>query len=134
MAKKSIELSTLEKLVPVFGKDKGLADEYKKAAEVSNKRIKELMSQLKLTEVSAGGYTAKYSVSKETKYKDAEALEYMHQNKELAPCIKTEEYIDWDVFEELVYAGKIPQEKVAALKKFQYVKETPKLTIKKVEE
>lgn len=134
MAKKPIELSTLEKLVPVFGKDKGMADEYKKSADVANKRIKEIMVKLKLTEFVAGGYKAIYSVAKSESYNEEAVLAYMHQHKELTPCIKTQEYVDWNVFEELVYAGKIPQTKIAALKKYKVIKETPKLTVKKVEE
>ncbi len=124
---------TLEKLIPMYGKDKAVLDEYKKSTDIANKRIKELMVAENLTEKEVGGYKATYSVSKQELYKD-EVLDYMKQNKELKACIRTQEYVDWDVFEELVYAGKIPQAKVAAIKKFQYFKETPKLTVKKVEE
>lgn len=133
MAKKATELSTLDKLIPAYGKDKGMVDKYKKTADAANKQIKEIMVKLNLTEYTAKGYTAKYSVSKKEEYKE-EVLDYIKQFKELKSCIKTTEYIDWDVFEELVYAGKVSQETVAGLKNYRYYKETPKLTIKKVED
>lgn len=132
MAKKAETTLTLDKLIPMYGKDKAVLDEYKKSTDLANKRIKELMVEQGLNEKEAGGYLVKYSISVSESYDTDQLIEYIHKHKDLEPCIKTREYIDEAVLEDLIYKGKLSKTEVAALDKFRITKETPKLTVKKV--
>lgn len=132
--KKAVTAVTLEKLVPLYGRDKAILDEYKKSTDLANKRIKELMAEKGLEDYTSEGYKAVYSVSESKSYNMEALLEYMHKHEEFAPCIKTQEYVDEDVLENLIYNGKIAKTKVAELAKFRVIKKSPRLTVKKVEE
>ncbi len=131
--KKKEEVLTLEQLIPKYGEEKAVLDTYKKSTDAVNKQIKELMVEQGLAEKAAGGYVARYSVSKSESYNTEALLNYMHKHKEFEPCIKTQEYVDEQALEDLIYKGKISKTKITALDKFRIVKETPKLIIKKVE-
>lgn len=134
MAKKDVltPQETLSKLVAKYGQEKEILDKYKKSTDADNKQIKTIMIEAGLETFDAGGYQAKYSVSKSESYDEDALIEYIHKHKALEVCIKTEEHVDEDVLEDLIYKGKISKTEVAALDKFRIVKETPKLTIKKV--
>lgn len=122
----------LGKLVAKYGQEKEVLDKYKKSTDADNKQIKSIMMEEGLDSFESDGYEAKYSVSKSESYNTEALLEYIHKHKDLEPCIKTQEYIDENVLEDLIYKGKLSKTEVAALDKFRIVKETPKLTIKKV--
>ena len=107
-------------------------DVYKKDVDAKNKVIKKLMAEEGLEEKEVEGWEARYSVRVSESYNEEAMLEYMHKHKEFADCIRTKEYIDEAVLEDLIYKGAIPKNKVAALGKFRVTKETEVLTIKRV--
>lgn len=132
MTKKVQKQLTLEELIPLYGQEKEIMDKYKKSTDAVNKQIKELMVKEGQDEKEAGGYIAKYSVSYTESYDMEKLIEYIHKHKNLESCIRTQEYVDETVLEDLIYKGKLSKTEVASLDKFRIVKETPRLTIKKV--
>lgn len=134
MAKKPETSISLEKLIPIFGKNKMQADEFKKAADLANKRIKEIMSAKGLTEKEAGGFIVKYSVRTTESFNEPALLEFLKGKKEFKDCIKTREYIDMDELENVLYQGKLPKKLLLELDKFRQYKDTEYLTVNKVKE
>lgn len=138
MAKKTVE--TLESLTAIYGKNKIQENKCKKTATEAGNKIKKMIAET-VDEVKKGvtydvtsqGYHIHYSVTEEIKFKE-EVLEYMHKHKEFAPCIKTKEYVDMEVLEDLMYKGEIPKKLQSALAPYKTVKYTPKLNVEEVSE
>lgn len=120
---------SLEKLIPMYGRDKMQMNELKKATDLANKRIKELMVAKKITEKEAGGFIASYSVRTSESINEDALLDFAKNHKALKDCVKTREYVDMDTLENLIYTGKIPKKMVAELDKFRIKKEVEYLNI-----
>jgi len=126
---------TLEELVTSYGGHNAEAKALKKVCDTENAEIKRLMVADKLTNFTAGGYTAKYSVSKQESLNEDKALEILKKDWSSrngdteCPYIRTKEYIDMDVLESVLYKGELPQGVVADLNNCRITKEIPKLTI-----
>lgn len=133
MARRIVEKKeSLTTLIPEFGEIKSKADDFKKQAEAKNKAIKKLMAEEGITEKEVEGWQVKYLVSTSDSYDEDAMLEFMKKHKQFAECIKTREYIDEEVLEDLIYHGKLSKNLVASLDRFRTVKETEKLLIKRV--
>lgn len=129
-------MEELKILVERYGNLKSEMDSYKKQVDEDNKAIKQIMSETGVTEFSAGGFTAKYSVSKSESFDEDKLISKI---RELNP-VKDGKYADemglieyvprvnMEVLENLIYNGNI---NAAELANCKVTKETPKLTIKK---
>ena len=97
----------LPNIIKNFFTAKKQADIYKKDAEELNTTIKDLMKNLELDEFETpDGLVAKVSVQNRDTFNEDKLIEKLKSlNAEAA--IKTKEYVDMDVLEDLIYNGKL---------------------------
>lgn len=128
MAKKTVKFTDL---VSQYVEVKLIYDEAKKKEAELNKQIKAIMSEKGLNEVQWNDTVIQYSERTSDVYDEEAMLGYMHKHKAFAPCIKTKEYMDADVLEDLMYKGEISKKLQAGLDEFRTTKITQVLKIKK---
>lgn len=122
----------LDELVPKYGANKAEADDLKKIVEAQNKQIKELMADADITSYEAGGYVASVSTTEKSKFNEAKLLNVIKGNEELASqVIKTQEYVDMDALENILYAGTISKELLLEMDKCKETSTVVTLRIKK---
>lgn len=128
-------MSKLDKLISRYGNLKSDMDSYKKQIDSDNKSIKDIMSTEGITEHTAGGYTAKYTIAVQESFDEDKLIERLHTIwKELhgdtipCPWIKTVETPDMDAIENSLFLGELNGVEIADCK---ITKEVEKLTIKK---
>lgn len=128
---------TLEELVERYGNLKSEMDSYKSQVDADNKEIKKIMSETGKSVCTAGGYTAKYSISVSEDFDEAKLIKeltsklYEGKSAYDLGIIKHKEYVDMEVLEDAIYNGIIPASKLQSCKTR---KETPRLTITKIKE
>lgn len=106
-----IEETELDKLIPEYGMTKASADDFKKAAEAQNKKIKELMGAQDLTSYTAGEYTVTLSAYEKSNFNSVKLLSVIKTNPEVAKAVvKTQEYVDIDALEDILYKGNVAKE------------------------
>lgn len=125
--KASVE-DQLAKVVPVYALNKGEMDSYKKLCDTDNALIKQLMAEGKLTEFTAGGYTATISVAEKESFDETLLIATLKELKAKG-IIKKREYVDMDALENAIYHGKLD---AAALAPCQVKSETITLRVKAV--
>lgn len=128
MAKKTVKFTDL---VSQYVEVKLIYDEAKKKEAELNKQIKAIMSEKGLNEVQWNDTVIQYSERTSDVYDEEAMLGYMRKHKAFAPCIKTKEYMDADVLEDLMYKGEISKKLQAGLDEFRTTKITQVLKIKK---
>ena len=140
--KKSTAIS-LDKLIPIYGRTKAQADEYTKAADIQNKRIKEQMAALlkqdeTSTDYEAGGWIATYQVRTKESFNEEALVEFAKQNKLLKDCVKTVEVVDMKKLEDVLYTikddDKAGKKLLLELDKFRIRKDIAYLYIKSAKE
>lgn len=138
MAKESLTKTQakkkLQELIPTYGEVKINYDKYKKEEGTLNKEIKSVISQAKLTndDIKVDGWKVDYSTRESVSWDEDAVLAFMHAHeKEFTDCIKTKEYVDLDVLEDLMYKNKIPKKLQTGIKKFMETKIVEVLKIKK---
>lgn len=132
-------MEELKTLVERYGNLKKEMDSYKKQVDADNKAIKEVMSETGITEFTAGGFVAKYSVAVSESFDEDKLLAKIEKmtftsanGSEVAVgsglgVIKMKPTIDMEALENAIYNGYV---NAADLADCKVVKETPKLTIK----
>ena len=95
---------TLEELIPQYAENKNELDSYRKICDKENAQIKDLMREEGITEKEAGGFTAKYSVTKRESINEEKLLEVLKKYK-VPGIIKTKEYVDMDALEAYLYGA-----------------------------
>jgi ribosomal protein S8E len=121
---------TLEELIPSYGQNNTELNSYKKICADENAKIKELMKEAKIEEKTVDGWVASVRVKRTESFNENKLLD-IAKSLGLTDIIKTKEYVDTDVMEELIYNGTITQEMLLEISKAQEVKETPTLYIKR---
>ena len=129
-----MNLKDLDTLIPQYAQNKSEMDSYKKLCDKENAQIKSIMKDLALQFYEAGDYRANYSVSKRETLNEEKLLELAKNNVSLIPCVKTKEYIDFDVLEKLLYDEMVPPSVIAEMDKAKEVKEVVTLRISKKKE
>ena len=132
-------MEELRTLVERYGNLKKEMDSYKKQVYSDKKAIKEVMSETGITEFTAGGFVAKYSVAVSESFDEDKLLAKIEKmtftsanGSEIAVgsglgVIKMKPTIDMEALENAIYNGYV---NAADLADCKVVKETPKLTIK----
>lgn len=138
-------MSKLDELISRYGNLKSEMDSYKKQIDSDNKSIKDIMSTEGITEHTAGGYTAKYTIAVQESFDDNKLVEKLkdiwfkkHSYQpdisgldNSCPWIKTVIIPNMEAIENSIYSGELNASELANCK---VVKNIPKLTIKKVKE
>lgn len=120
----------LQTLIERYGNNKTEMDSYKKQVEEDNKAIKEIMTSTNIREAVGGKFVAKLSESVSESFDEERLLATLHVLG-VTDCIKTKEYVDMSILEDLIYNGKVNAAELASCK---ITKVTPRLTISKVKE
>lgn len=125
----------LELLIPQYALNKSELDSYKKLCDKENAEIKTLMSQLKETDYSAGGYSAKIIIQNRESLNEDKLLNLLfskfQKDAEQLGIIKTKYYIDTDALEKALYNGDIPQDIIQDMSKARETKEVVTLKVTK---
>lgn len=101
------ELGMLKQLVTDYAKNKGDMDNLKKKVDDANKRIKEKMTSLNLSEIDVNGVKATFTVQERTSFMDEPLLLKVKSLGVADDVVRTREYVDMDALENIIYHGKI---------------------------
>lgn len=102
---------TLDELIPSYGENKSTADDLKKIIEGQNKKIKELMANANISSHEVNGWIATVTSYGNSTFNQAKLLSVIKKDSDLASkVIKTQEYIDMDTLENLMYSGQVDKE------------------------
>lgn len=120
----------LEELIVTYAENKSEMDSYKKLVNRDNALIKELMQEQQITEKEVDGWQAKITTKKSESFNEDKLLAIAKERN--LDIIRTKEYVDTDIMEELIYNGVITKEDLLEIAKAKEVKETIELRVKKV--
>ncbi len=120
----------LEELIVTYAENKSEMDSYKKLVNRDNALIKELMQEQQITEKEVNGWQAKITTKKSESFNEDKLLAIAKERN--LDIIRTKEYVDTDIMEELIYNGVITKEDLLEIAKAKEVKETIELRVKKV--
>lgn len=130
------KIPELEELIPSYGENNTLKNQYTKICKEQGTHIKELLAENFTDSYTVNEWTAKVTV-KESKSMNEDALiEYLkksltkEQLKELK-IIKRKEYVDESALEEAIYNDKIDADIVVGMDSCMSVTQTPTLTMRK---
>lgn len=93
---------TLDELIPQYGADKSQLDALKKVCDSENALIKEQLYNAGVDTHTAGGYTAKRTVSVRETLNEEKLIDVLHKHN-IEGVIKTREYVDMDALESYLY-------------------------------
>ena len=120
----------LMELIPIFGENKVIADQYKKAVDKDNKEIKAIMEELQISEFIVDEWEAKKSVQNRESFNENDLLKILKDADINADgLIKQREYVDMDELENRLYKGEL---NAALLAPAQQRKRVVVLKVKKV--
>ena len=118
----NLEELELDNLIGSFYAKKLKLDKYKKETDSENKRIKELMTKLDITEYkNTLGKVAKLNIQKRESFNEEKLLAKLKELNGLT-AIKTIEVVDMDELENLIYNGDIDASQLSGCKKVQEIK------------
>lgn len=120
----------LKMLVTEYFDTKERMDFEKKRVEKLNSEIKELMSELDLTELNNGYCTAKYTVEQRVTT-DEEGLAHYLATKTKSNSVYLKEAINSDKLESEIYNDLFSEEELSEMNKFNTSKDIIKLTVKR---
>ena len=126
-------MNNLDELVKAYIITKNDADDLKKVADRQNNEIKEIMSRLDIdTYTTDNDYTVRYSVSTRTKVNEDMLLETISTLDDIPDgLIKTKEYVDTDMLENLIYRGDLDKDTLNKISNCVTEKEVVQLRISK---
>ena len=111
MSRMKIEkIATLEQLIPMYGEQNTQCNALKKVVADLNTKIKNaIKTEDKANQdIVVDGWKCSLTVTEETKINEDKLLEVLKKYK--VPVIKTQEYIDSDELERLIYKGEVRSE------------------------
>lgn len=115
-------------LIESYYQNKTDLESYKTICDTQNKQIKQELNKLGKNAFSTESLTAKIKHVKKESFDELKLLQFCKDNN-ITDCIKTKEYVDSDILENLIYAEKIPVDKIARMHKCIKVSEYDTLTI-----
>ena len=118
----------LEELINIFYADKQELDNYKKSTDEYNRKIKDMMNKLDVTEVeTTNGLVAKLSIQNRESFMDDKLIAKLKELGVITP-IKTVEIVDMDELENVIYNGQL---NAAELTDCKQVKQVTTLKVSK---
>jgi len=110
----------IERLIDEYGAKKSTMDSLKKEVDNANKEIKQYFSNCADKSLCTDSYKATYSISQSHSLNEEALLEYFKNNNvNIDGLIKTREYVDMDVLENVLYNNLLAPDVVAGIKQFQ---------------
>lgn len=117
----------LNTLVPEYYENKETMESYKKIVDKQNKEIKELMGDEYSFETEE--YRAVLSTSTRVTMDDNKLLQILKKHN--IDCIRTREYVDMDILENMLYHNEIPKNVVKLISECKDEKEVKTLRVSK---
>lgn len=117
----------LNKLIPEFYENKERMEEYKKLTDKLNKDIKEIMGNEYLFEND--DYRAVLATSTRVSMDETKLLNICKANN--INCIRTREYVDMDMLENMIYHNEVPKDVLKLIGKCKDEKEVKTLRVTK---
>lgn len=108
-------MDSLTELIPRYYEMKSEMDSYKKQCDTDNAEIKRIMLESNSLEESAGGYTAKLTIVEKEDFNELRLLQKLKAMGK-TECIKTKEYVDMDVLENIIYNHELDPKDLADCK------------------
>ena len=134
---KNTGLTKLQELICCYFSNKNNEKNLKKVIDEQNKQLKEILTDGDTYATEDGDYMYSYNGlvvklhnTEKKSLNEEKLLEIAHKHKDLAPVIKTKEYIDMDVLEDMMYRGDISLAIKKEISKCEEIKVTPTLTVK----
>ena len=121
-----------ENLIIEFGTNKTASDNLKKTAESQKNEIKRIMLADKLTTASAGGYKVTLSSYQDEKMDEDKLIEVLKNHDLARGIVKTQEYVDMNNLEQVLYYGNIDDEILLDIDSCRSSKTITKLTLSRV--
>lgn len=127
-------MENLNELVKAYISTKNDADDLKKVADRQNAQIKKIMSENNYEEyITDNNYVAKYLVQTRTSMNEDMLLEKLKMLDDIPDgLIKTKEYVDTDMLENLIYKGDLDKDILDKISSCVTKKEVVQLRISKV--
>ena len=128
----------LEILIPTYGSLDFELKNIKKKADGFKERIKTIVKSLGVKTYRAEDYEITYTEAERVSFKEDKLLIRLKEivaNKDLKEfegLIKTKEYVDMDVLENLLYHNKFDEAEISSISSCQEIKTIPTLKVKKV--
>lgn len=128
----------LETLIPTYGSLDFELKNIKKKADGFKERIKTIVKSLGVKTYRAEDYEITYTEAERVSFKEDKLLIRLKEivaNKDLKEfegLIKTKEYVDMDVLENLLYHNKFDEAEISSISSCQEIKNIPTLKVKKV--
>lgn len=128
----------LETLIPAYGSLDFELKNIKKKADGFKERIKTIVKSLGVKTYRAEDYEITYTEAERVSFKEDKLLIRLKEivaNKDLKEfegLIKTKEYVDMDVLENLLYHNKFDEAEISSISSCQEIKNIPTLKVKKV--
>ena len=120
---------TLDELIPMYALNKSELDSYKKICDEENAQIKKQMLDLGTDEYTAGGYTAKRTVSTRESINEDKLMMVLLKHG-IKGVIKTKDYVDMDALENYLYNNEMTSSLAADLESCKTVTEVVTLRVK----
>ena len=128
----------LETLIPTYGSLDFELKNIKKKADGFKERIKTIVKSLGVKTYRAKDYEITYTEAERVSFKEDKLLIRLKEivankdSKEFEGLIKTKEYVDMDVLENLLYHNKFDEAEISSISSCQDIKNIPTLKVKKV--
>ena len=128
----------LETLIPAYGSLDFELKNIKKKADGFKERIKTIVKSLGVKTYRTEDYEITYTEAERVSFKEDKLLIRLKEivaNKDLKEfegLIKTKEYVDMDVLENLLYHNKFDEAEISSISSCQEIKNIPTLKVKKV--
>ena len=128
----------LETLIPAYGSLDFELKNIKKKADDFKERIKTIVKSLGVKTYRAEDYEITYTEAERVSFKEDKLLIRLKEIvanknlKEFEGLIKTKEYVDMDVLENLLYHNKFDEAEISSISSCQEIKNIPTLKVKKV--
>lgn len=128
----------LETLIPAYGSLDFELKNIKKKADGFKERIKTIVKSLGVRTYRAEDYEITYTEAERVSFKEDKLLIRLKEivankdPKEFEGLIKTKEYVDMDVLENLLYHNKFDEAEISSISSCQEIKNIPTLKVKKV--
>ena len=124
------EFIPLDELIPMYAHNKSELDSYTELCKQENEAIKAQMLDLGQDKYSAGGYTAKRTVSQREKLNEDKLMAVILKHG-IKDVIKTKEYVDMDALENYLYHTEMTASLAADLDSCKTVTEVVTLRVTK---
>ena len=128
----------LETLIPAYGSLDFELKNIKKKADGFKERIKTIVKSLGVKTYRAEDYEITYTEAERVSFKEDKLLIRLKEivankdPKEFEGLIKTKEYVDMDVLENLLYHNKFNEAEISSISSCHEIKNIPTLKVKKV--